>query len=257
MKIHATSSSLAVGLFTLAAAVGVANAAPYSLEVKNFTALEEAAVMIRSEMQTVYSPTGDALPFIGTFDASGWTLSITGNMGGRPVSYSATGVYDSANQKTNYTGGGTVGGDTWAGEGFVSFFDVFVDPPVDFPVLLEEHFLTKDTVVDDIGPPAPPRKPDREDQTAKTIKTVDGFVIDDVDYYKTIDGVIVAGPFHEHSSRPVAGSGGASVIIDDAALLGDFSGSTISGVLVPEPSGIVLLAFAGTTAVATRRRRPR
>jgi len=67
---------------------------------------------------------------------------------------------------------------------------------------------------------------------------------------------VVGGPHHQKSSRPVAGSGRAEVLIDDAALFADFSGGTISGQLVPEPSGIVLLAFA-VTAASLRRARKR
>lgn len=237
-------SSIAVGMIALGL-TSMASGAPYSLEEKNFLALGEAAVMIRSEMQSVYSPTSDALPFAGTFNASGWTLSITGSMGGLPVLYSATGIYNAGTQTTNYTSAGTVGTDTWTGNGFSSFFDVFTE--IDLEVL----FHTAD-VVKDVGG-ATKGIPDRENLTAKTYRTENGVKIGEGEYYKTIDGVIVAGPFKQRISAPV-GDGRASITIDDAFLTGLVTGSTLTGQLVPEPTGLVYLAIFAATVTGLRVR---
>jgi len=235
--------SISIGLLVTVMA-GAASAAPYTLEQKNFIGLGETAVMIRSEMQTVYSSTADALPFTGTFNASGWTLNITGSFAGQPVSYTATGVYNAGTQTTNYTGGGTVGSDTWAGDGFTSFFDVFTE------IDLETHFKTTDTVKDTGG--AKKGVPDRIDQTAKTWKTEGNERVGTGLYYKSVDGVIVEGPFMQTIRAPI-GDGRASITIDDAFLTAAVSGGTVSGQLIPEPSGVALLLLAAAHLTRFKR----
>lgn len=211
---------------------------------KNLEMLGETLLATNDMLQAAGGPTlDDNMAFTGTFDSSGFTYHLTGTFAGDAIDLSATGVYDSMLEQISYTGGGSVGSETWSQSGQVSITPL--SPTVtDFAGNHQAH--------------APPHIVNGhliEERNWHEHDNGDGTDTDSYDLY--IDGHFKS---HETSFSHRGGRQGGYES-NNSSVIGtiDYGAGTFNGFVIPEPGTIVLACVGGIPLIvaALRRRRRR
>jgi hypothetical protein len=255
--VFSSALRLALAVFLVLLVARSSNAAPLTPEQMDFGVLNNSLAMTASMMLDTFGPVSTTLDYSGLFSDTGWSLTVTGDYGGKAVDLKLAAVFDPSSLQGSYGSSGTIGVATWQGSGTWGF-DSANAPSIELEWTAEATVLAAgfDPFAPDRrgnGPwiPTPLDGVTSVQDFGRYRKSLFGIPIPFTDFFRLESDKIV--PNNQGSAFASVRLPSEGITIDSTANFAALQSTVAGKITVPEPS-LVSLSIVGIIALVGRRR---